>query len=212
MHIADGVLTAPVLVAGAAVAAAGIAIGLRKLDDERLPTVAVISSALFVASLIHVPVGPASAHLVLNGLAGVILGWAAFPALLISLFLQAILFGFGGLTVLGVNTTTMAVPAVACFYLLRRGLRSRSQAAVFFWGWVAGAFSVTLSCLLTCAALVGSGEEFSVAAGVLLLAHVPVMIVDGLVTGFVAAFLRRVCPELLDAAVPRPRNVEIAHE
>lgn len=46
---------------------------------ESIPKVGVLSSAFFVATLIHVPVGPSSIHLVLNGLMGVMLGWAAFP-------------------------------------------------------------------------------------------------------------------------------------
>ncbi len=48
---------------------------------------------------------------------GLLLGWPAFPAILVGLFLQALLFQFGGLTVLGVNTFNVAVPAVLCFYL-----------------------------------------------------------------------------------------------
>ena len=114
MHISEGVIAAPVLIAGAAGAVAGCAIGLKKLDMENTPKVAVLSSAFFVASLIHVPIGPTSVHLVLNGLVGFLLGWISFPALLVALLLQAVLFQFGGITTLGVNTVVMALPAVAC--------------------------------------------------------------------------------------------------
>jgi cobalt/nickel transport system permease protein len=38
-----------------------------------------------VASLIHVPIGPSNAHLILNGLVGLLLGWGAFPAILVAL-------------------------------------------------------------------------------------------------------------------------------
>ncbi|MFP4388984.1 MAG: energy-coupling factor ABC transporter permease, partial [Desulfococcaceae bacterium] len=51
MHISEGVLSAPVLIAGAAVAAAGVAAGLRQLDEERIPRAALLSAAFFVASL-----------------------------------------------------------------------------------------------------------------------------------------------------------------
>ena len=88
----------------------GTAIGLKKMDYEAIPRVAILSAAFFVATLIHVPVGPVGLHLVLNGLMGLLLGWMAVPAILIALFLQALLFQFGGLTVLGVNTVTMALP------------------------------------------------------------------------------------------------------
>ncbi len=134
MHISEGVLSPAVLAGGAALAAAGTAIGLKKMDYEAIPRVAILSAAFFVATLIHVPVGPVGLHLVLNGLMGLLLGWLAVPAILIALFLQALLFQFGGLTVLGVNTVTMALPAVICFYVFRPFLRrhwSRCQGRGF---------------------------------------------------------------------------------
>jgi cobalt/nickel transport system permease protein len=97
LHITEGILTGPVLFTGAALTVAGTAVGLKKLDYDSIPRVAILSAGFFVASLIHVPVGPASVHLVLNGLVGIMLGWLAFPAILIGLLLQAILFQFGDL-------------------------------------------------------------------------------------------------------------------
>src|SRR5512147_1129646 len=79
MHISEGVLSPAVLAGGAGLAAAGCAIGLKKLDYEAIPRVAILSAAFFVASLIHVPIGPVGAHLVLNGLMGLLLGWVAVP-------------------------------------------------------------------------------------------------------------------------------------
>ena len=79
----------------------GLAIGLKKMDYEKLPEVAVLSSVFFVASLIHVPIGPSAAHLILNGLCGVLLGWLAFPAIFVGLTLQGVLFEYGGITTLG---------------------------------------------------------------------------------------------------------------
>ena len=58
MHISEGVLSPAVLAGGAALAVAGTAIGLKKLDYEAIPRVAILSAAFFVATLIHVPVGP----------------------------------------------------------------------------------------------------------------------------------------------------------
>lgn len=122
MHISEGVLSPLVLGGGAAASALCLSIGLRRLDWDNLMTVALLASAFFVASLIHVPIGPVSAHLILNGLLGVLLGWASFPAIFVALLLQALLFQFGGLLVIGVNTFTMALPPVICFYLFRNQL------------------------------------------------------------------------------------------
>ena len=120
MHISEGVLAAPVLLTGAALTIAGSAVGLKKLDYDRMAQVGILSSAFFMASLIHVPIGPSSVHLLLNGIVGLLLGWGAFPAILVGLALQAMLFQFGGITVLGVNTFNVAGPAVLCYYLFQK--------------------------------------------------------------------------------------------
>ena len=97
MHISEGVLSAPVLISGGALTVAGTAIGLKRLDYDKITHVGILSAAFFVASLIHVNVGPASVHLILNGIVGLLLGWAAVPAILVALTLQALFFQFGGL-------------------------------------------------------------------------------------------------------------------
>ncbi|NIA21643.1 MAG: cobalt transporter CbiM [Anaerolineaceae bacterium] len=211
MHIADGILSGPVLLGGAALAAGGVTLGLRKLDYERVPQVAVLSSVFFVASLIHAPVGPASMHLVLNGLTGLILGWAAFPAILVALFLQAILFGHGGLTVLGVNTLNMALPAVACYYLFRRSARrAKSAAGAFGCGAAAGGVAIALGALMTALALLASGEEFKGPAIGMAGAYLPLVFIEGLLTGSIVVFLRRVRPELLDTPLAGQMIEEVA--
>jgi len=202
MHISEGILSPPVLIAGAALAAGGVGIALRKLDDERIPRVAVLAAEFFVASFIHVPIGPTSAHLVLGGLAGVVLGWGAFPAILVALLLQALLFGFGGLTTLGVNLNVMAAPAVACHYLFIRGIRRGGPAAATACGFAAGALAILFSAGLVCVALLSTGQEFRHVAELVVLASAPVALVEGLVTGSIVAFLRKVKPELLGAEAP----------
>ena len=117
MHISEGVLSGPVLASGAVLAMAGTAIGLKKIDYDRIVHVAILASAFFVASLIHVNVGPASVHLILNGIVGLLLGFAAIPAILTALLLQSVFFQYGGLTALGVNVVVMAAPAVLVHYL-----------------------------------------------------------------------------------------------
>ena len=56
MHISEGVLSPVVLLGGAAIAAAGVAAGLKDLDQKEIPSMGILSAAFFVASLIHVPV------------------------------------------------------------------------------------------------------------------------------------------------------------
>ena len=196
MHISEGVLSGPVLLGGAGLAVAGTAIGLKKIDYDQIMSVAILSAAFFIASLIHVPVGPANAHLVLSGLLGVVLGWAAFPSILVALVLQAVLFQFGGLTVLGLNAFTMAAPAVLCFYVFKPML-TKGNGSKFAAAFACGFFAMLLSAILTAGALALTGEAFMSAAKVLLVAHLPVMVVEGVITGFAYTFLAKVKPEAL---------------
>ncbi|SFV72752.1 cobalt transporter CbiM [Desulfovibrio piger] len=207
MHIAEGVLSPAVLGGGAVLALAGTAQGLRRLEYDRLVAVGILSAAFFVASLIHVPVGLASAHLVLNGLVGVLLGWAAFPSILVALLLQALLFQFGGITVLGVNTFTMGFAAVASWYVFRAVCRlCPGMGGVRAGAFMGGALGVALAAVLTALALAFTDEGFWLAAQLLLLAHLPVMLAEGLITMFTVSFIMRVRPELLGMAPVQPDN------
>jgi cobalt/nickel transport system permease protein len=196
MHISEGVLSGPVLISGGALAAAGTAIGLKKLDYDRIAQAGILSAAFFVASLIHVPVGPANAHLILNGLVGLLLGWAAFPAILVALVLQAMLFQFGGITALGVNTIIMALPAVLCYFVCSPFLHKKSSLALAA-AFACGFLSVALSAVILGLALLFTEENFLEVSAIVIAAHIPVMIIEGLVTAMCVAFLKKVQPNML---------------
>jgi len=210
MHLAEGIVPLPVLGVGAVLAAGGVAVGLRNLDDRRIVPAAVVASGLFVASLIHIPIGPASAHLVLNGLAGLILGWAVFPAFLVALLLQAIFFGHGGLSTLGLNTLNLALPAVLCYGLFSAGLRNASPKRAVLFGFMAGFLSVALACVLLCLSLWTAGRGLLALGQGLVVLQVPLMIVEGLVTAAAVTFLRKVRPETF--ALWIPPSLELDHE
>lgn len=198
MHISEGVLSPEILLSAAALTVAGTYIGLRKIDDHDIPTMGILSAAFFVASLVHVPAGPVSVHLVLNGLVGMVLGWRAFPSILIALSLQAMLFQFGGITTMGINTFNMAAPAVLCYLCLgwckRPGVSDGAFASAAF---LCGFLSVFLAAVLVGFSLSLSGDEFFQAAKVAVIAHIPVMIIEGILTASCMIFLKKVKPELI---------------
>ena len=196
MHISEGVLSGPVLIAGGALAAAGTAIGLKKLDYDRIAQAGILSAVFFVASLIHVPIGPSSAHLILNGMVGLLLGWAAFPAILVALVLQAVLFQFGGITALGVNTIIMALPAVLC-YLVFSPFLHKNTTLTLTAAFACGFLSVFLSAVILGLALVFTEENFFKVSAIVIIAHLPVMIIEGIVTTLCVAFLKKVQPTML---------------
>ncbi|MEB8386681.1 cobalt transporter CbiM [Rhodobacteraceae bacterium KMM 6894] len=202
MHIVDGALSNPVVIAGAIAAAGGIAYGLRSLTLERIPAAGVLSASFFVASLIHVPIGPSSVHLILNGLAGLLLGWAVFPALFVGLLLQAVFFGFGGLTVLGVNTVNIALPAVLAWMLFGRLIGRGSPVQGAIWGAVGGAFAIAATTGMVALSLAMTGDEFLPAAKLVFFAHIPVMAIEAVLTGFAILLTRKVKPELFHTRVP----------
>jgi cobalt/nickel transport system permease protein len=196
MHIVDGALSNPVLIAGAVATIGGITLGLRKLPLERIPVAGVLSASFFVASLIHVPIGPSSVHLILNGLAGLVLGWAAFPALFVGLLLQAVFFGFGGLTVLGVNAINIAGPAVLTGLLFGRVNSRGSPLQGAIWGGIGGGFAIALTTICVAFSLALSGDEFIPAAKLVFIAHIPIIVIEALLSGAAIFLVRRVKPEL----------------
>lgn len=193
MHISEGVLSGSVLASGGVLAIAGTVIGLKDLKGEDFVKVSLLSSSFFVASLIHVPFGPSSAHLVLNGLTGIILGWKSFPAILVSLFLQAILFQFGGLTTLGVNTCNMAIPAVISYYLFRPIIKKN----YFLSGFLSGFFSILFSCVFVAISLISTNQYFLNIAKTILMVHLPVAFIEGVITGFILTFLKKTKSEII---------------
>jgi len=196
--------------AGWVVASGGVAVGLKKMDETQAMRAAVMSSSFFVASLIHIPLFGVSIHLTLTGLLGIVLGWVAFPAVLVALLLQAVLFGFGGITTLGLNTCIMAAPAVAVYYVLRV-LRVKPDApSMPVVCGVLGAMAIVLASMLMAGILSLAGEAFRVAAVTLLISQLPVVGLEGVVTGAASGFLRKVSPELLSGAAWR--GVAPAHD
>ncbi|MDR2433831.1 MAG: cobalt transporter CbiM [Treponema sp.] len=193
MHISEGVLSPPVLAAGWTLAAGALAVGLKKTPVEKLPETALVSAALFLASLVHVPLGPSSIHLTLLGLAGMLLGWSVFPALFIALFLQGLLFQFGGLLSLGVNTAVMGTAALAGYYVFRvfRAAPGRPQFVAAF---CAGFAAVITGTVLVCGALFFSDMELKATATLLFAANLPLAAVEGIVSAFITAFLARIMP------------------
>lgn len=185
----------PILIGGGALTAVGTIIGLKKIDEDHIMTTAMLSATFFVASLIHVPVGPGSVHLLLNGLMALILGWACIPAILVALALQAVFFQYGGLTVLGVNVVIIGGGGLlgSCLF---RGMLQRPKLRKLA-GLLSGFFSVACAALLLCVTLLSTGEEFIGTAQVIFAAHLPVMAVEGVMTMFIVSFLAKVQPEIL---------------
>ncbi|WP_407355354.1 cobalt transporter CbiM [Methanolobus sp. WCC5] len=200
MHISDGVLSFTVIVAGWVIALSlnGIIIWRCKYRHDmaaEIPKVSIMTGAFFVASLVHVSIGPTSVHLLLNGLLGVVLGIMAFPAMLVGLTLQSFLFQHGGITTIGINNVMMGVPALLAYQVFRSGYRKGINPS--FLGALGGALGIFLSGIFLALMLISTGEEFRAIAYAVVMAHIPVMVIEGIITGSVVTFILKVRPELL---------------
>lgn len=208
MHVPEGILPMAVSAAGFATAGGMTWFSLRRIGgsskaEEQIPRAAVLSAAFFVASWVHIPLPPSSVHLVLNGLLGVVLGWFAFPAILVGLALQAVMFGHGGVTTLGVNATIIGAGAFVAFFLFHVVASSDSPRRTVVAGVVAGfagtmvsASTMALLLIATVPGHLDAGAERA-AVGLMVLAHTPVALVEGVMTGLIASFLLKVKPSML---------------
>lgn len=124
VHISAYVLTWPWIVSGFLGMFILIFIGLWRINEQEIPRVALLTAVFFVASSIHLPVGPTSVHLVMNGLVGVVLGRRAAVAIPVGLLLQAALLGHGDLSTWGINSCIMTIPALLASPLMRAMMTS----------------------------------------------------------------------------------------
>lgn len=204
MHISDGVLSPQVWVSGYAITGTlSTYIVAKKIDVSEIPKLSVITAAIFVASLIHIPVGPTSVHLVLSGLAGITLGLAAFPAIFVALTLQAFLFQHGGITTIGINTVIMGLPALAAYGVFAAGTRSNIKGKYAVFGGLAGGTAIVLGIALLSLCLLSTGEYLEYVVPYVILAHLPVVAIEAIVVGAFAQFMERVRPQLLRSYKPR---------
>lgn len=198
MHIADGVLSTPVVVTTAAATAATLVYSVKGIKEEEIPKTSLLAGVFFAVSLISIPVGPSSIHPLFAGLLGVILGRRAPLALFVGLLLQAVLFQHGGLTSLGANTLMLSIPAL----LAGKLFYSLQGKAVFFRGAIVGGLSVLITVVILVALLIltdlrfGQGT-FSV-INILIVGHLPLVVIEALVTGSALQLIAKAKPEMLD--------------
>ncbi|MHB1426561.1 MAG: CbiM family transporter [Gemmataceae bacterium] len=208
VHISDGVLTAPWLAAGFLLSGLLALLAAYRVRDEEIPRIAVLSAAFFVATLMHLPLGPTRVHLLLNGLVGVVLGRRAPLAIFIGLAMQATLLGHGGFTAIGVNACVMTLPALLAWTLFA-GLRRLSwfgrghHAFTWLCGCLLGMISVLATLILQAVVLLwGGAEDWHQIVWLVFYAHLPIVALEGVVLGFTVNYLARVKPEMLGLKCP----------
>ncbi|MEL7333566.1 MAG: cobalt transporter CbiM [Cyanobacteria bacterium J06560_2] len=212
MHIPDSMLPAQVCAAGYGLTGLMTWYSLRQIDRQgnpgpQIPKAALLSAAFFVGSAIAIPIFPfITIHFVLNGLLGVLLGYFAFPAILIGLFLQVLMMGHGGFTTIGVNAVMMGIPALLAHrvFQMRHLLKQpNSRLSVGGFAFLGGAIGFLLTLFIFVGltiTTIQSGFDTKLeqtAIITLMLAHLPLVLLESGFTAMLAVFLQRVKPELL---------------
>jgi cobalt/nickel transport system permease protein len=190
VHIADGIISVPAAAAANVIALGTVSLLSRRMEASEIPKTGLMASALFLASLIQFPFAGTSVHLGLFGLAGILLGRRAFPAVFVALLLQALIFQHGGLLALGLNSMNMGLGALAAWLVWRiHGLPASVRAfAAGFVGILIPAALMGLEFLL-----VGYGQRILFLAAV----YAGVAALEGALTVTAVTFLRKTEPALL---------------
>lgn len=200
MHISEGILKAEIIIPAAVAAGIWVAYLLYRLNFKDIPKIACMSAIFFVASFIHIPLGPTAIHLVLGGLVGAFLGVNAIIAIFVGLLLQALFFGYGGISVLGVNLLMIAVPTIFARYFVKLSFKEQKYQKIYRYicWFLVGFIPLLCSSLILSGVLVLNGKEFLAISGLALAANFPLMIVEGIISLFAISFIYRVNKELLN--------------
>ena len=158
MHIADGVITDPAVLAGTWIlGGGGILVASRAFardqGEERAALVGVLGAFVFAAQMVNFPLLglPVSTHLVGTGLITCLLGPAAAIVVIAAVLLvQALLLQDGGVIAYGANALNLAVAGALAAAIVIRAVpaRIRGHGAVGAAAAVAAVFASTAACSL----------------------------------------------------------------
>jgi cobalt/nickel transport system permease protein len=196
MHIPDGFLAPAITLPAYAIAAPLWVWAARKHfgpdQVEALPAVGALTAVAFVLQTIMIPVpGGTSTHLVGASLLALVRGpWVAFVCESLVLLIQALFFGAGGITVLGVNALAMGLLGPLAAWAIAKPLHRRWPRLASF---LAGYIGLQVSTLAV-AGVLGLQHHFSPTqlptpfSVVLVTMMLPSLTVTGLIEGLYTLF------------------------
>lgn len=199
MHLSDGVLNVTTAITTSLAAGGLLAYGIKSIKEEEIPKISLMTAAFFTLSLISIPIGPSSVHPLLAGLLGIFLGRRCPIAIFVGLLLQAMIFQHGGLTTLGVNTLLISIPALISHGIYKKysvKLKSPSLLAGFL-----GGFSIFISVSMLVFILYINNSQYSEGflsvINILIISHIPLVVLESVLTGFTLAYLSRRRPGII---------------
>ena len=210
MHLPDGLLPLTIAIPAFAITIIAWIISFRyiKLDEKQVPMMGLLTALFFAAMMMNFPmVGPTTAHLLGAAAIGLILGpFAGLISMTIILVLQALLFGDGGLIVLGANVLNIGVIGVfipcLVFLALNKLLKPKVNGTLFGIIFVSAFLGDLLAALLagTEVGLSPLSPWFglSVAVPTMAINHSIIGIAEGIVTVVLIGTLLKLRPDVLE--------------
>lgn len=212
MHIPDGFISPKVYLPAYGISAGlwmyGLAQMKKKLAEETIPLLAVLTALAFVLMLVLIPLpGGTSAHAMGVGILAVLFGvWVSFASISLVLLIQMLLLGDGGITSFPVNALAMGFAGSAAAYYAFRMIRPFQQRVALF---AAGWLSVNVSALVSAIVLgiqpsIAHSSQgtplffpfgLSITLPAVMIPHLLIGIGEGVLTVLVYQFFSKLKPE-----------------
>jgi cobalt/nickel transport system permease protein len=211
MHIANGIVDGPVSLIFTGIAAAGLAVCIRRaktdLDDRLAPMAGLVAAFIFAVQMLNFQVLPGvSGHLLGGTLAVILVGpWVGALCVATVLIVQCLLFADGGLSAIGLNVTNMALIGAAAAYVLVAGLLRvlpRTPGGLGVTAFTASVIGVVLASMgFVVQYALGGTTDLSLAgiAATLGGVHVLIGIGEGLIAATTVVTVAKVRPDLVYA-------------
>lgn len=204
LHIPDNFI--PLLQAAVywVIALVFIALSLRwaraEMREEKVPLVAVLAAGIFAIQAVNVPIPwGTSGHMMGAALAAIVLGspFAAVFVLTLVLIVQGVLFGDGGITVMGANIINMGVIGGFVGFYSYKGLNrvvGNPYPAAFIAAWLS-----LFVAALACAVEMAIAGTFPLGLGLFSMGlyHAVIGVIEGAITTVALYLIFTARPDLL---------------
>lgn len=143
MHIPDGFISPLTYIPATVAAIPLLVVAFKKtkeaINDESFALLSSLTAFSFVVMMFNIPIpGGTSGHAIGAAILAILFGpWVAAFCLSLTLFIQALIFGDGGLSVFAINSLAMGFVASFSAFYVHKLLKNRmnNTIALFLTGW-----------------------------------------------------------------------------
>jgi cobalt/nickel transport system permease protein len=222
MHIPDGYLSPQTYIPMIGIFVATAAVAVKKVKNEvsvrNIPYLGMAAAFSFIIMMFNLPVpGGTTGHAVGSAVIAILFGpWAATIAVSVTLIIQALVFGDGGITAIGANCFNMAVfmPFVAYYLFKILSNNPARKVRVYIASFISGYFSLVFTAILTATELgiqpmiasTSDGKalycpyDLSIAIPAMAIEHLLLFgIVEGIITAIIISYFLKNEPGIIYA-------------